>query len=213
MLQLSKRPHQEVPVLKSCEIISIGFNAQREKQFFQDLVPMKYKNSSLETMDLQPQVLIDFGYEWAKNPTSLFLFGNKGAGKTRYGFALVRELFRVSQRYFWPRFFTSPALDSELHKAIMSGEGDSYCISKLVDCDLLMIDDFGRENSSERTRRQYFEIINERYAREALTIITSNFDLAYIEKELKMDVIASRLEEFKKIKFTGPDLRKQEIIA
>jgi len=198
---------------KSFETPRDWLMASNEKQFFGDVVPQKYKDASLETLDLQPQVLIDFGRAWAQNPTSLFLFGNKGAGKTRYGFALLRELFRVSRKYFWPRFFTSPGLDAELHKAIMSGQGDAYFIQTIAECDLLIIDDFGRENSSERTKRQYFEIINHRYAEELPTILTSNFDLEYLEKELKLDVIASRLEEFKKIKFSGPDLRKKEKIT
>lgn len=182
-----------------------------EEGFFTHVCPKKYQDSEMDLLDKQSDVLKEFGKKWAVEPTSLFLWGNKGAGKTRYAFALIREVFRRCRKVIWPRYFTSPELDSKLHQAIMDG-GDRYLIENLSKEDLLFIDDFGRETKSDRVRRQYFEIINYRYANELPTIITSNFDLDFIAEHLG-DVIASRIEETQIIKFTGKDLRKKELVV
>ncbi len=181
-----------------------------EQSFFSHGVPKKYQDAELGKLDKQPQSMIDFGKQWAKNPTSLFLYGNKGSGKTKFAFALIRELFRQGYPNFWPRYYTSPELDSKLHQAIMDG-GDRYLIENLSKEDFLLIDDFGRETKSDRIKRQYFEIINYRYSHELPTILTSNYDLERIGRELD-EVIASRIEEWKIIRFTGKDLRKQELV-
>ena len=211
MLQEVKTKTQELPVSSSLEHESPrwDFRSYQQKCFL-DTVPQKYRSASLETMDKQPKELVEFGRKWAKNPRSLFLFGNKGAGKTHFTFALIRELFQSCPRHYFPRFYTSPSLDSDLCNAVMNG-GDAYMLDQISNQEFLIIDDFGRETKSDRIKRQYFEIINHRYSHELLTILTSNFDLRWIEENLS-DVIASRLQEFQCIQFNGDDLRKPEII-
>lgn len=182
-----------------------------ENTFFTHVVPQKYQDATIDSLDKQPESLKEFGREWAKNPVSLFLYGNKGSGKTRYAFAIVREMFRRSSRIIWPRYFTSPELDSRLHDALMTG-GDRELVQNLSREDLLLIDDFGRETKSDRIRRQYFEIINYRYSNELPTILTSNYDLDTLGQNLD-EVISSRIEEWQHIRFTGPDLRKKELVV
>jgi DNA replication protein DnaC len=182
-----------------------------EKGFFEGQVPTKYRDAEIDLLDLQTQALRNYGKEWAKNPTSIFLHGNKGSGKTRFAFAIIREMFRRCPTHIWPRYYTSPELDSRLHRAIMDG-GDRHVIENLCKEDLLFIDDFGRETDSERVKRQYFEIINYRYSYELPTILTSNYNLDEISGRLG-DVISSRIEEWRHIRFTGNDIRKQEMVV
>lgn len=181
-----------------------------EKGFFTHQAPKKYRDAELNALDKRSEAFKEFGRKWAKDPKSLFIYGNKGTGKTRYAFALIREMFRTCPRHIWPRYFTSMDLSSRLHEAVMNG-GDKYLLSCLSTEDLLLIDDFGRESSTDRTRRQLFEIINYRYADELPTVITSNFSL----EELSLshgEALASRMEEWQLIKFKGEDLRKQIVI-
>jgi DNA replication protein DnaC len=179
-----------------------------EGGFFGGQCPERFRNCRLETLDRQSSSLIEFGKAWANNPTSVFVYGGVGSGKTHYAFAIVREYIRCQGK--WPRFYTSPNLDSILCKSIME-KGDHYLIEQISKEDLLIVDDFGRETKSDRIRRQYFEIFNNRYANNLPTIVTSNYDLTWIGENLG-EAIASRFETFQMIRFTGKDLRKQEIV-
>jgi DNA replication protein DnaC len=189
---------------------SVAGLTMSEKGFFDHCVPKKYQDAVLDSLDKQPIGLIEFGRQWAKNPTSLYLHGNTGSGKTRFTFAIIRQAFRSWNKHFWPRYYTAPQLDSILHEAIIN-TGDKYVIDNLKKEDMLFIDDFGRENKTDRIKRQYFEIFNYRYSNELPTIITSNFDVEWVNREVS-DVIASRIQEWDIIRFTGPDLRKKEIV-
>jgi len=179
-----------------------------EEGFFKYQVPEKYKLASLETCDKHPEKFIEFGKKWALNPVSLFLVGGYGRGKTYYAFALIREIFRSCPTKIWPRYFTSPELDSLLLKASKSEEGDEWEIKNMREQDLLFIDDIGRETKSDRLRRQYFEIINYRYAKNLPTILSSNFTADQLSETLD-SAISSRIQEWIGLEFTGPDLRKK----
>jgi DNA replication protein DnaC len=183
-----------------------------ENTFFKHQVPMKYSHVCLENCDKQPKEYIQFAKDWAKKPTSIFLCGGYGTGKTYFAFAMVREIFRKYPRIIWPRYFTSPDLDSKLLKASKSDEGDSYLVNNFASQDLLFIDDLGRETKSDRLKRQYFEILNYRYVNELPTILTSNFNLDQLGDVLD-GAIASRLQEWQIIEFNGPDLRKSKLMA
>lgn len=175
--------------------------------FFTHITPKKFANASLENCDKQSSNLIEFGKKWALNPTSIFLCGGYGTGKTYYAFAILRELFRKYPMKIWPRYFTSPELDSKLLRASKSEDGDEYLIKDIASQDLLFIDDIGRETKSDRLRRQYFEILNYRYTNELVTILTSNLCLDQLGEVID-GAIASRIQEWQIIEFKGPDLRR-----
>lgn len=180
-----------------------------EEGFFTHSVPKKYANVTLESCDKQSSALIEYARHWALNPESVILLGPVGRGKTQFAFAMIREMFRRCPRVIWPRYFTSTELDSILLEAVKSQDGDKFRIQDIGEQDMLFIDDFGRETSSERVRRQYFEIINLRYAKQLATIISTNLTMEEIGRHMN-EAIASRFQEWVVIEFTGDDLRIQK---
>jgi DNA replication protein DnaC len=184
---------------------------QDEKSFFQHCVPDKFKHCELKNLlDIAAEIVM-YGYKWAVNPESVFIHGIPGNGKTSYVFALLREMFRKSPKKLWPRFYSSPGLDAILLEAVKADDGDAYLLKFLSTQDILFIDDFGRENNSPRIKRQYFEIINNRYSENKITILTSNLDINQIGNSLG-DALASRLQEWQEITFLKPDLRKKKFL-
>lgn len=177
-----------------------------EKGFFNECVPKKFASVTLESCDMQTQNFHDFARAWAKKPVSIVLMGDVGRGKTQFAFAMIRELFRNYPKGFWPRYYTSPNLDSILLEALMAEGGDRVKIQNLGEEHLLFIDDFGRENDTERVKRQYFELLNQRYANGRPTMISTNFTLEEIGRRLT-PAIASRFQEWAMLKFEGEDLR------
>jgi DNA replication protein DnaC len=183
-----------------------------EKGFFGHCVPVKYRQVTLEICDKQPPSFHDYAREWGKKPESVILMGPVGRGKTQFAFAMIREMFRRYKRKVWPRYFTSPEMDSILLEALKSDGGDKFRIQDFGEQDLLFIDDFGRETGSERIRRQYFEIINLRYTNHLPTIISTNFTIEEVAKHMS-EAIASRFQEWQIIEFGGVDLRIQRKIT
>jgi DNA replication protein DnaC len=181
--------------------------AADEKSFFSSIVPSAYANICLDSCDKQPTEYIEWAKKWAIDPTSVFLCGGYGTGKTHFAFAMIREVFRACPRKIWPRFFTSPALDSRLLKAVKCDDGDEFALRDMAEQDLLFIDDVGRETKSERLKRQYFEILNYRHVHHLPTILTSNFNLDQLGEVID-GAIASRIQEWQTIEFNGGDLRK-----
>lgn len=163
---------------------------------------------ALEHCDKQPQAFIEYAKEWGANPESVILIGDVGRGKTQFAFAMIREMFRRCPRKIWPRYYTSPEIDSILLKASRSDDADKYILNKMGSEDLLFIDDFGRETDSQRASRQYFELVNMRYANLLPTLISTNLTLQQIESHMNK-AIASRFQEFQIIEFLGEDLRTQ----
>jgi DNA replication protein DnaC len=183
-----------------------------EKGFFTNQVPKKFADVTIEMCDKQPHAFIEYARSWALKPESVILLGPVGRGKTQFAFAMIREMFRRNPQRIWPRYFTSPELDSMLLEAVKSDYGDKQKIQDLGEQDLLFIDDFGRETHSERISRQYFELINLRYAKQLPTIISTNMTLEDIGKHMD-DAIASRFQEWQIIEFSGVDLRIQKKIS
>lgn len=114
-----------------------------EKGFFDSVVPLKYRGVTLENCEKQPQAFRDYAASWAKRPVSVVLMGPVGRGKTQFAFAMIREAFKHCKPHFWPRYFTSPQLDSILLECIRSDNGDKQKIQDLGEEDMLFIDDFG----------------------------------------------------------------------
>jgi DNA replication protein DnaC len=183
-----------------------------EEFFFSNCVPPKYSKVSLASCDKQPQSFHEYARAWGANPESVILLGPVGRGKTQFAFAMIREMFRRSRKRIWPRFYTSPDIDSTLLEAVKGDQGDKYKIGEIGNEDLLFIDDFGRESRSDRIFRQYFELLNMRYTNMEPTIISTNLTLDEIGLTMG-NAIASRFQEWQIIEFTGPDLREQRKLS
>jgi DNA replication protein DnaC len=178
-----------------------------EKFFFTNAVPKKYVLASLDICDRQPFSFIEFGKKWAEKPTSIFLHGGYGSGKTFYAFALIREMFRKCKNPPWPRYFSSTELDAKGLESYKLEGGEKYFYEFIKEIDLLFIDDLGRETKSERIKKQYFQIFDTRYKHDLPTIVTSNYTLDQLGDFLDGS-IASRMQEWQVIEFKNQDLRK-----
>ena len=183
-----------------------------EEGFINTLPPIMQK-VGLDNCHNLPYPVVEFGRNWAKTfpLRSLFFCGTCGSGKTWFAHALIREVFKNIVGYWWPKIITSPSLDSKLLKASKSDEGDAELIRMYADEDLLMIDDLGRESKSDRLKRQYYELFNQRYLNQKPTIVTSNFELNELSEVLDGAVI-SRMQGWKMINFPKKDLRKLDNI-
>lgn len=168
-------------------------------------VGVRYQSVHITKCDLLSKDIINQGYAWCRNPHSLVVTGNTGRGKTHFSFSLAREaVFKLGVSKV--RWIKSKSLDDKILKSINEFGDASYFIQNICETECLFIDDFGVDRDSNRTERDYYEIIDNRWENKLLTIISTNLDYKQIEK-IYGSRIASRLKDFEWIVFDGPDLR------
>lgn len=171
-------------------------------------IPETYKNVTLQDMttkyylkseDKQLFKTIADTIKWyldnlteqIENGKGLYFWSvTKGSGKTMLAAALANELINKHRRYV--KFATSLDILDEI-RATYSGEGsESKLLNDLVNTDILIIDDFGTERSSDWAGEKFYQIVNNRYVNKKVTFYTSNDDLRSLKYD---DRITNRIRE------------------
>ena len=178
-------------------------NNQLEKQRIVDklkrtsLLGDKYKDATFENTDTLHNEDFKKIYTRCKNyciasskvlenGIGIYLFGNKGTGKSRITACMANELMNKYYTVLYTNF-------SEISKQIRetfnkSGESESDFLERLNSIDFLFIDDFGTEIVTKNgqdiwLQEKVFEVINKRYNNNKPIIFTSNYSLEQLIKE------------------------------
>ena len=141
----------------------------------------------------------------------LYIYGSVGRGKSYSAAALANAFVDAGYR----TVFTTASAMLERIKASFSGRGETETVvSRYTACDVLVIDDLGKEDAKEWSSNMMFLVINARYEGMRPTIFTSNYSIQALSKRLgerareTAEAIASRLSETTTpIYLTGPDMR------
>ena len=106
-----------------------------------------------------------------QNGTNLVLAGNAGAGKTHLATAIALEVIRSGRRAIVANV---PEMLDGICRAAQNHEDVYGLIAKYRSVDCLVLDDWGKERSSQVLLSYMYKIINYRYERGLQTIATTN---------------------------------------
>jgi DNA replication protein DnaC len=155
-----------------------------------DIPDMVYRKSIVSYIDN-----ID---KHVRNGEGLLLWGPNGQGKT-YDAIVVGKYARLHS------FSVKFVLAYEL--AFMSRQPDWYeKYDIMIDCDLLIIDDLGKEHNNLVVR----DIVLKRYSKKKSVIITTN--VVDIEKDYEQTFLSVLKGMVMRLKIEGRDFREQEKI-
>ena len=171
-------------------------------------IPKRFLNATV-----QHQSLLDYleSFEGSAGQ-GLYIYGSVGRGKSYSAAALANAFVDAGYR----TVFTTASAMLERIKASFSGNGETESvISKYAACDILVLDDLGKEDAKEWSSNMMFLVINARYEGMRPTIFTSNYSIQTLSKRLgrkgeveTAEAIASRLSETTTpIHLTGQDMR------
>lgn len=136
--------------------------------------------------------------------TNLLMLGNTGLGKTHLSLAIASVLI---ERGFTVIYDSAGAL---LHKLELEHFGrsqtDEDTLSSVLECDLLILDDFGTEFDTSFTQSQIYTILNSRMNARHATIVNTNLTLAELKSHYGERVF-SRLVTGTIMQFYGKDIR------
>lgn len=109
---------------------------------------------------------------------NLMLSGAPGVGKTYLIESMCNNLIN---RNMYINYYTSFALSDLFLKYRTSfNENKAGMLDGILNCDVLIIDDFGSEPNIKNTEEYFYLVFNERLAKNKSTIITTNLNLEQI---------------------------------
>lgn len=112
----------------------------------------------------------------------IYVYGAQGAGKTWMACRIAKGW--LSRGMGDARFVSSVNLISEIGSSYGGNGNESQVLSKYMFCDLLIVDDLGKEVPSQWSLSKLFEIFDSRYANRRPTIVTTQFDSASLARRM-----------------------------
>ena len=203
---------------------------QKEKQIAIDkirktsLLGEKYKDVSFSNTDTSNEDFkkifsrckkyCEVADQVLKKGIGIYLFGNKGTGKSRLTACMANELINNYYTVLYTNF-------SEISKYIRcsfgkAGETEYEFLDKLSSIDFLFIDDLGTELVTKNDQdlwlqEKVFEVVNKRYNNNKPIIFTSNYSLRQLIEERGIaDKTIDRINEMCELmKLEGTSYRRK----
>ena len=192
---------------------SSGLGALLGKQRFENFNLDYYQGEDRFTMEQNLEICQSYAKTFGKNNESLLFMGNTGLGKTHLSTSIAAS---VIERGFDVVYETSQNLISTFSFERFHSYGNfdnrqSGGSSRYFECDLLIIDDFGTEETNQFSVACFYNLINTRSNNSLPIIINTNLTRSDIRNRYT-DRIASRLfGEFAVLSFPGKDIRMQKL--
>lgn len=151
----------------------------------------RYKNVTFDDTETGVNSMFDEAYRRCKNYCDIsskvlengygiYIYGDKGCGKTHLTACMVNELIKQGRPVMFTNFFEIAQIIKNTFNRTNESEIDM--IEKISNIDFLFIDDLGTEKVSNNGEDNWlqgkiFEILNKRYNNKKPTIFTSNYSL------------------------------------
>jgi len=140
----------------------------------------------------------------------LWLFGDTGTGKTTLAMLVSKAALEGGCSV---AIYSLPKLLARIRRTFEAGaDGDSYAVffERLTAVDLLHIDDFGAEKSSDWVLEQLYALVNERYEAERSIMLTTNLTVDKLEDQIGRRTVSRLSETCVQIPLFGADRRLEK---
>jgi len=163
--------------------------------------------SPRQNMERNRDICVDYAYDFNAKSGNLLLTGAPGLGKTFLSACIARV---VSEKGYSVVYDTAGHIFEQFETRKFSREEDSGAeddVSRVLDCDLLILDDLGTEMTTAFVQSAFYQIVNTRLMKGKSTIISTNLTVTEIGQRY-LGQVASRIEgEYEILLFFGQDIR------
>lgn len=183
--------------------------AERERRLERSGIPLRFRKAT-------PTEARCAAYADAlpgSGPNGLFIHGPVGTGKTHNAAAVA---IAASDRGLRTVFTSAITIFSSIRETFDGGGSSKRALERYSSCEMLVLDDLGKESSSRWSLMTLFTIVNTRYEGMRPTVVTSQYTLSQLRSRLASTgeaetaaAIASRIAATcADVELTGPDLRR-----
>ncbi|WP_283169983.1 ATP-binding protein [Curtanaerobium respiraculi] len=150
---------------------------ERKSKLVRAGVKKRYIDAKVDTAETQAYVE-RFGSDEGRG---LYIHGDVGTGKTYLANALARVFITAGYNVV---LTTAIEMLGSIQDTYGNEDSTAVAVQRYSKCDVLILDDLGKESGSSWSVSTLFQIINHRYEAMRPLIVTSQYDLATLEKRI-----------------------------
>lgn len=148
-----------------------------------------------------------------KDGGGVYIYGDQGAGKTLLACRIAKGW--LSRGMGNAKFVSSVKLLTEIGDTYGGNGSEGLVLAKYACCDLLVVDDLGKEVTSQWSMSKMFEVFDSRYANQRPTIVTTQFGTTNLAKrmsksgdpETAMAIVSRFREKYRGVNLGNVDRR------
>lgn len=168
-----------------------------------------YSGADRELMAMTLDVCRSYAYGFGEASPNLLFRGGTGLGKTFLSGCVAKA---VSDKGYSVVYETAGDAfaafeDRKFSRDISLAEAAGERVRRILDCDLLILDDLGTEMSTAFTHSALYSIVNSRLTAGKKTIISTNLSAAEMAERYTPQVVSRIGGEYDTVPFRGRDIR------
>ncbi|MCR4925694.1 MAG: ATP-binding protein [Clostridiales bacterium] len=149
---------------------------------------------------------INYANDFSLSSPSLLFSGKTGLGKTHLSLAIADKV--IDKGYNLIYGSAQNLLNKVENEHFGRGDSKTETLDKMLDCDLLILDDLGAEFSTQFTVATIYNIINSRMLTSLPTIISTNLNPQELEDRYTERVTSRIISSYIPLMFCGKDIRQ-----
>lgn len=166
-----------------------------------------YSGSDLDTMKHIYEYAKQYAESFDTDSESILMLGKTGLGKTHLSLAIADTVLKRGYSAVYDSIIN---ILQNIEREHFGREHSTETYDKIMDAELLILDDLGTEYETQFNNSTVYNIINTRMNRCMPTIISTNLDYAEIRRRYDARVVSRITAVYRCLEFRGEDVRFQK---
>lgn len=177
--------------------------------FYPDTIDRRYGASPRTIMERNFQKCQNYAANFSMNAGNLLFVGATGLGKTYLSVCIAKA---VAEKGFSVVYESAPHLFQKLERARFSQNEDAKAeADRILNADLLVLDDLGTELMSQFVTATLYSLINDRILERKPTVISTNFNYDDLSHRYTEQVASRLYGDYTVLMFAGEDIRRKKM--
>ena len=148
----------------------------------------------------------NYAEEFRLPTKGILMQGGAGLGKTHLSLAIAKT---VIEKGYDVIYGSAHNIFTKLEREKFGKDADIDTFSRLLSCDLLLLDDLGAEFTSPFVAASLYSIVNTRLLSGNPTIISTNYTMQELLERYSERIVSRLLDAYERLVFVGKDIRQQ----
>ena len=180
--------------------------------YYSGAIDPAYGVSPRDQMEMVYETCVNYARKFTLHSRSLLMNGGTGLGKTFLSACIARTVVEKGHSVVYE---TAITVFSCLEKQKFGGatEEDLRMAQRVMEADLLILDDLGTEMNTAFVPTALYSIVNGRILTGRPTIISTNLNMGELSRRYTPQIASRLLGEYVNLVFLGSDIRLQKANA